>query len=116
MPGERPKAEDIADKRRQADVELARGNTAAAVCKLPGITDATYFGWRKGYGGTKVDQAKRLKALDQGNARLNLLPADAELDRATYREGAHSYEFGRTVTTVRRHPHRGHDRPGHAPR
>jgi transposase-like protein len=47
MPGKRFKAEEIVNKLRQADVELARGSTVAAVCKLLGITDATYFRWRK---------------------------------------------------------------------
>ncbi len=55
MPGKRFKAEEIVNKLRQADVELARGNTVAAVCKLLEITDATYFRWRKEYGGMKVD-------------------------------------------------------------
>jgi transposase-like protein len=60
----------------------------AAVCKLLGITDATYFRWRKEYGGMKVDQAKRLKALEQENARLKRLLADAELDKAILKEAA----------------------------
>jgi transposase-like protein len=62
--------------------------TVAAVCKLLGITDATYFRWRKEYGGMKVDQAKRPKALDQEIARLKRLLTDAELDRAILREAA----------------------------
>jgi len=90
MPGKRFKAEEIVNKLRHADVELARGNTVAAVCKLLGITDATYFRWRKEYGGMKVDQAKRLKALEQENARLKRLLADAELDKAILKEAAHS--------------------------
>ena len=88
MPCKRFKAEEIVNKLRQADVELARGNTVAAVCKLLGITDATYFRWRKEYGGMKVDQAKRLKALEQENARLKRLLADAELDKAILKEAA----------------------------
>ncbi len=63
--GKRFKAEEIVNKLRQADVEFAPGRTVAAMCKLLGITDATYFRWRKEYGGMKVDQAKRLKALGQ---------------------------------------------------
>jgi len=86
--GKRFKAEEIINKLRQADVELARGNTVAAVCKLLGITDATYFRWRKEYGGMKVDQAKRLQALEQENARLKRLLADAELDKAILKEAA----------------------------
>jgi putative transposase len=61
MPGKRFKAEEIVNKLRQTDIELARGSTVAAVCKLHGITDATYFRWRKEYGDMKVDQVKRLK-------------------------------------------------------
>ncbi len=60
------------------------------VCKLLGITDATYFRWRKEYGGMKVDQAKCLKTLEQENARLKRLLADAELDKAILREAAHA--------------------------
>jgi len=62
----------------------------AAACKLLGITDATYFRWRKESGGMKVDQAKRLKAIEQENARLKRLLADAELDKAILKEAAHS--------------------------
>jgi putative transposase len=61
----------------------------AAVCKLLGITGATYFRWRKEYDGMKVDQATRLKALEQENARLKWLLADTELDKAILREAAH---------------------------
>ena len=53
MPGKRFKAQEIVNELRQADVALARGSTVAAVCKLLGITDATYFRWRKEYGGMK---------------------------------------------------------------
>ena len=97
MPGKRFKAEEIVNKLRQADVELARGSTVAAVCKLLGITDATYFRWRKEYGGMKVDQAKRLKALEQEIARLKLLLADADLDKAILREASGSGRSGRTT-------------------
>jgi putative transposase len=90
MPGKRFKAEEIVNKLRQADVELARGSTVAAGCRLLGITGATYFWCRKEYGGMKVNQAKRLKALEQKNARLKRLLADAELDEAILREAAHA--------------------------
>jgi len=83
MPGKRFTAEEIVNKLRQADVELARGSSVAAVCRSLGITDATYFRWRREYGGMKVDQAKRLRSRDQENARLKRLLAAAmgyELD------------------------------------
>jgi len=59
-----------------------------AVCKKLGITKNTYYRWRKEYGGLKVDQAKRLKELEQENARLKRLVADKELDIAILREVA----------------------------
>ena len=52
------------------------------------MTEQTYYRWRKEYGGLKVDQAKRLKALEQENARLKRLLADAELDKAILKEAA----------------------------
>jgi transposase-like protein len=53
-----------------------------------GITDQTYYRWRKEYGGVKTDQAKRLKDLERENARLKKLLAEAELDKAILREAA----------------------------
>lgn len=80
--------EQIVNKLRQADVELAKGQSIAAVCKQIGVTDQTYYRWRKEYGGLKVDQARRFKELEQENARLKRLLADAELDKAILREAA----------------------------
>ena len=88
MSRKRFSAEEIVNKLRQTDVELARGKTVSVVCKQIGITDQTYFRWRKEYGGLKVDQAKRFKELEQENARLKRLLADAELDKAILREAA----------------------------
>jgi putative transposase len=88
MSRKRYSAEEIVNKLRQADVELARGKTVSVVSKQIGITDQTYFRWRKEYGGLKVDQAKRFKELEQENARLKRLLADAELDKAILREAA----------------------------
>ncbi len=81
-------AEEVVNKLRQADVELSKGNTLAGVCKLIGISEHTYHRWRKEYGGLKVDQAKRFKELEQENARLKRLLAEAELDKAILREAA----------------------------
>jgi len=84
----RHSTEQIVNKLRQADVELAKGQSIAAVCKTIGITDQTYYRWRKEYGGVKTDQAKRLKDLERENARLKKLLAEAELDKAILREAA----------------------------
>ena len=88
MSRKRHSPEQIVNKLGQADVELAKGQTVASVCKAIGITDQTYFRWRKEYGGLKVDQAKRFKELEQENARLKRLLADAELDKAILKEAA----------------------------
>jgi putative transposase len=58
-------------------------------CKQIGVTEQTYYRWRKEYGGLKADQAKRLKELERENGRLKRLLADAELDKAILREAAH---------------------------
>ncbi len=81
-------SEQIIGKLREAEVELAKGTPVAQVCKKIGVTEQTYYRWRKEYGGLKVDQAKRLKSLELENARLKKLVAEAELDKAILREAA----------------------------
>lgn len=81
-------AEQIVSKLREAEVELAKGGTIAAVARKLGITDQTYYRWRREYGGMKVDQAKRLKELEAENAKLKRLVADQALDNAILREAA----------------------------
>jgi len=88
MARKRHTAEEIVNKLRQAEVELSKGSSVAAVCKLLGVTEQTYYRWRKEYGGLKTDQAKKLKELEKENARLKRLLADAELDKAMLREVA----------------------------
>jgi putative transposase len=88
MPRVRHTAERIIGKLRQAEVEVAKGASVAAACKAIGVTEQTYYRWRKEYGGLKVAQAKRLKELEGENARLKRLLADAELDKAILREAA----------------------------
>ena len=88
MPRKRHTAEQIIGKLREAEVELAQGKTAGEVCKKLGITEQTYYRWRKEYGGLRVDQAKRLKELERENARLKKLVADQALDNAILKETA----------------------------
>ncbi len=80
--------EDVVNKLREADVLISQGQTIPQVCKQIGVTDKTYYRWRREYGGLKVTQAKRLKALERENNRLKRLLADAELDKAILREAA----------------------------
>lgn len=88
MSRKRFKPEEIVNKLREADVLLAHGKTVTHACKQIGITDQTYYRWRREYGGMKTDQAKRLKELERENARLKRLLADAELDKAILRDAA----------------------------
>jgi putative transposase len=88
MGRKRHSAEEVISKLRQADVELGKGNTVAGVCKLLGVSEQTYFRWRKEYGGLKVDQAKRFKELEQENAQLNRVVANLALDHAMLKEAA----------------------------
>ena len=81
-------AEQIIPKLREAEVELAKSRTVAQVCRKLGVTEQTYYRWRKEYGGLRMDQAKRLKELEKENARLKKLVAEAELDKAILREAA----------------------------
>jgi transposase-like protein len=80
--------EQIIAKLREAEVELAKGQKTADVCRKLGVTEHTYYRWRKEYGGLRVDQAKRLKALEQENARLKKLVAEQALDNAVLKEVA----------------------------
>jgi len=81
-------AEEIIQKLREAEVHLSQGNTIPEACRKIGVTDQTYYRWRKEYGGVRTDQAKRLKELERENARLKKLVAEAELDKAILREAA----------------------------
>lgn len=90
-------AEQIVAKLRQAEVELAKGRTIPLVSKLLGITEQTYYRWRKEFGGLRTDQAKRLKQLEQENARLKKVVADLTLDNAILKEVADPNFFRRHV-------------------
>ena len=73
---------------REAEVERAKGQPAAMVCRKLGITEQTYYRWRKEYGGVRLDQARRFKALEKENTRLKKVVADQALDIAILREAA----------------------------
>lgn len=88
MKAKRFSAEQIVNKLRQAEVLLSQGQTVAQASRALGITEQTYYRWRKEYGGLKTDQAKRLKELERENARLKRLLAEAELDKAILKEAA----------------------------
>jgi putative transposase len=88
MNGKRHKPEQIINKLREAEVELGKGATVPEACKKIGVTDQTYYRWRSEYGGLRLDQAKRLKALETENTRLKKLVAEQALDIAILKEAA----------------------------
>lgn len=79
-------AEDIINKLREAEVLISQGKTVAEVCKAIGVTDQTYYRWKKEYGGMRTDQARRLKELERENARLRKVVADLALDMEILKE------------------------------
>lgn len=88
MPRKRYAVEQIIGMLREAEVELSKGTSAAQVCKKLGITQNTYYRWRREYGGLKIDQAKRLRDLERENDRLKRLVAELTLDKAILKEAA----------------------------
>lgn len=79
-------AEQIIKKLREAEVLLSKGEKVEQVIRKLGVSDVTYYRWRKEYGGMQVDQAKRMKDLEKENARLKKLVADLSLDNAILKE------------------------------
>ncbi len=80
--------EQIINKLREAEILISQGATLTLMLKKIGVSDCTYYRWRKEYGGMRVDQAKRLKELEQENSRLKRLVADITLDNAILKEAA----------------------------
>lgn len=79
-------AEQIVAVLRKIESAQAQGKTIALACKEAGISEWTYYRWRKQYGGMNKDEAKRLKELEKENARLKRLLAEKELDNSILKE------------------------------
>ena len=88
MSRKRHSTEQIIAKLREAEIELAKGHSVGEVCKRLGISDQTYYRWRKEYGGIRTDQARRLKELARENSRLKRVVADLALDNAILKEAS----------------------------
>jgi len=80
--------EQIINKLREAEVLISQGATAGEASRKIGVTQQTYYRWRKEYGGMRLEQAKRLKEVEKENARLKKLVADISLDNAILKEAA----------------------------
>jgi putative transposase len=86
MGRKRYRPEQIIRMLREAEVALAQGETVGQVCRTLGIAEQTFYRWRREYGGLKIEQARRLKALEQENARLKRAVAELTLDKLILQE------------------------------
>ena len=80
--------EQIINKLREAEVLISQGNTISQASRTIGVTEQTYYRWRREYGGMGVEQARRLRELEKENTRLKRLVADLSLDNAILKEAA----------------------------
>ena len=88
MAKKRYRPEDIIAKLREADIHISQGKTVAETIKQLGVSDVTYYRWRKEYGGMTTTQAKRLKELEKENQRLRKAVSDLTLDKLILEEAA----------------------------
>ncbi len=80
MARKRYTAEQIINYLREAEIFISQGQSVPEVVRQIGITVQTYYRWRKEYGGMRISQARRLKALEKENSQLKQLVAEKELD------------------------------------
>ena len=88
MGKKRYQPEQIIGYLREAEILLSKGSTIGQVCRKIGITEQTYYRWRKEYGSLSVNQAKRLKEVEKENVQLRKLVSDLSLDKAILKEVA----------------------------
>jgi transposase-like protein len=88
MRKKRFRPEEIITKLREADILISQGRSVAEAIKALRVSDVTYYRWRQEYGGMSTAQAKRLKELEQENARLRRAVSDLTLDKLILQEAA----------------------------
>ena len=86
MPKKRFSAEQIVTLLRQIEVLIAQGKSAPEACREAGISQQSYYRWRKEYGGLEIDQARRMKDLERENVRLKRLVADLSLEKQVFKD------------------------------
>ena len=86
--GKRSKPEEIIAKLREIEVRLSQGETTGQAVRAIGVTEQTYYRWRKEYGGLQVGQAKRMKDMEAENRRLRKAVSDLTLDNQILKEVA----------------------------
>ena len=84
--GKRAKPEEIIAKLREVEVRLSKGETTGQAVRAIGVTEQTYYRWRKEYGGLQVGQAKRMKEMEKENSRLRKAISDLTLDNQILQE------------------------------
>jgi putative transposase len=88
MPKKRFSAEQIVVALRQIEVLMSQGKAAPVACREAGISQQSYYRWRKEYGGLELDQAKRMKDMERENVRLKRLVADLSLEKQVLKDVA----------------------------
>jgi transposase-like protein len=88
MPQVKYKPEEIIGKLREAELLINQGTSVEEASRKIGVSKLTYYRWRKEYGGLRVDQARRMKEMEQENARLKKLVANLSLDNQILKEAA----------------------------
>ena len=86
MPKKRPTPEQIVTLLRQIEVATSQGKSVSIACREAGISDQSYYRWRKEYGGLDLDQARRMKDLEKENGRLKRLVADLSLEKQVLKD------------------------------
>ncbi|MEL7104782.1 MAG: transposase [Pseudomonadota bacterium] len=86
MARKRHSDEDVLKLLREIEVKLAGGSDVASACRSVGISDATYYNWRKRFGGMGRSQLSVMKSLEKENARLKRIVAELELDKLILKE------------------------------
>ena len=86
MPKKRFSAEQIVMLLRQIEVSMSQGKSAPIACRDAGISQQSFYRWRKEYGGLELDQAKRMKDLEKENSRLRRLVADLSLEKQVLKD------------------------------
>jgi len=86
MARKRYTTEQIIGLLREAEVRVGQGEAIGAICRGMGISEQSYYRWRREYGGLKLDQAKRLKDLERENERLKKAVSELTLDKLILKE------------------------------
>jgi transposase-like protein len=86
--GRRHQPDEVIGKLREAEIVLSQGGSVADASRRIGVTQQTYYRWRKEFGGLKMDQARRMKELERENARLRQAVSELAIDKQILREAA----------------------------